>query len=179
MTWVNCAPTKNFSPNTRFGVDARTGIAYIKQAAFEQCFGWVAQLVEQGTENPRVRGSIPFPATRNTRAATFGLRPFLVSGQLRAGHPARNLVQSAPVKGILPRRNPFTCRMRAPRTSPTTTSWLRSRSRQAQAEISRRSRWRTRTASASRFRARGLAPETGLGGCPLPAASPRWRCVHP
>ncbi len=27
-------------------------------------FGWVAQLVEQGTENPRVRGSIPFPATR-------------------------------------------------------------------------------------------------------------------
>ena len=26
--------------------------------------GWVAQLVEQRTENPRVRGSIPFPATR-------------------------------------------------------------------------------------------------------------------
>ena len=25
--------------------------------------GWVAQLVEQRTENPRVRGSIPFPAT--------------------------------------------------------------------------------------------------------------------
>ena len=25
--------------------------------------GWVAQSVEQGTENPRVRGSIPFPAT--------------------------------------------------------------------------------------------------------------------
>ena len=88
MTCVNCAPTKNFSPNTRFGVDARTGIAYIKRAAFEQCFGWVAQLVEQGTENPRVRGSIPFPATRNTRAATFGLRPFLVSGQLSGGSPS-------------------------------------------------------------------------------------------
>jgi hypothetical protein len=29
----------------------------------EQAFGWVAQLVEQGTENPRVRGSTPFPAT--------------------------------------------------------------------------------------------------------------------
>ena len=27
--------------------------------------GWVAQLVEQRTENPRVRGSIPFPATLN------------------------------------------------------------------------------------------------------------------
>ena len=25
--------------------------------------GWVAQLVEQRTENPRVRGSIPFRAT--------------------------------------------------------------------------------------------------------------------
>ena len=28
-----------------------------------RAFGWVAQLVEQGTENPRVRGSTPFPAT--------------------------------------------------------------------------------------------------------------------
>ena len=162
----------------KFGVDARTGIAYIKQAAFEQCFGWVAQLVEQGTENPRVRGSIPFPATRNTRAATFGLRPFLVSRQLRAGHPARNLVQSATVKGILTRRNPFTCRMRAPRFSPTTTSWLRLRSRQVRTEISRRSRWRTRTASASRFRVRGwprrlaLGPSFAGGIAPLALCAP-------
>ena len=39
--------------------------------------GWVAQLVEQGTENPRVRGSTPFPATR-----TFAGRRPCVSGLL-------------------------------------------------------------------------------------------------
>ena len=40
-----------------------------------RAFGWVAQLVEQGTENPRVRGSIPFPATRIVQA-----RGHLLSG---------------------------------------------------------------------------------------------------
>ena len=42
--------------------------------------GWVAQLVEQGTENPRVRGSTPFPATR-----TFAGRRPCVSGLLSMG----------------------------------------------------------------------------------------------
>ena len=37
--------------------------------------GWVAQLVEQRIENPRVSGSIPFPATKialDPAAATAG-----------------------------------------------------------------------------------------------------------
>ncbi len=34
--------------------------------------GWVAQLVEQRIENPRVGGSIPSPATTNTPEAEFG-----------------------------------------------------------------------------------------------------------
>ena len=39
-------------------------ICYSKRARkASRHFGWVAQLVEQGTENPRVRGSTPFPAT--------------------------------------------------------------------------------------------------------------------
>ena len=37
-----------------------------------QAEGWVAQLVEQGTENPCVRGSTPFPATRTFRALRNG-----------------------------------------------------------------------------------------------------------
>src|SRR5438128_2268304 len=33
-------------------------------------YGWVAQLAEQWTENPRVGGSIPPPATSNCESAT-------------------------------------------------------------------------------------------------------------
>ena len=51
-------------------------ICYSKRARkASRHFGWVAQLVEQGTENPRVRGSIPFPATRSDttrRPSVFG-----------------------------------------------------------------------------------------------------------
>ncbi len=41
--------------------------------------GWVAQLVEQRTENPRVGGSIPSPAIRRTppRDSCFGAFRFL------------------------------------------------------------------------------------------------------
>ena len=46
--------------------------------------GWVAQLVEQGTENPRVRGSTPFPATR-----TFAGRRPCVSDLLYYRHKPR------------------------------------------------------------------------------------------
>ena len=34
--------------------------------------GWVAQLVEQWTENPRVAGSIPAPARRRQKAKAEG-----------------------------------------------------------------------------------------------------------
>lgn len=33
--------------------------------------GWVAQLVEQRPEKPCVRGSIPFPATKNKARSTY------------------------------------------------------------------------------------------------------------
>ena len=42
-------------------------------------FGWVAQLVEQGTENPRVGGSIPPPATRADTQVVKGARPKIKS----------------------------------------------------------------------------------------------------
>ena len=41
--------------------------------------GRVAQLVEQGTENPRVTGSTPVPATIFKASQTNGLRGFFVS----------------------------------------------------------------------------------------------------
>jgi hypothetical protein len=42
-------------------------------------FGRVAQLVEQGIENPRVGGSIPSPATMNINGLQR-CRPFLFVG---------------------------------------------------------------------------------------------------
>ena len=54
---------RNEQRNERMGLDVPTRFGTMNWLAL-QAFGWVAQLVEQGTENPRVRGSIPFPATR-------------------------------------------------------------------------------------------------------------------
>ena len=42
--------------------------------------GWVAQLVEQRTENPRVAGSIPAPATSSQVVAAGSSRTGIVSG---------------------------------------------------------------------------------------------------
>ena len=39
--------------------------------------GWVAQLVEQRIENPRVGGSIPSPATSRLSRVVFTARDFL------------------------------------------------------------------------------------------------------
>ena len=39
---------------------------------FLYLLGWVAQMVEQGTENPRVGGSIPPPATKSMRHIILG-----------------------------------------------------------------------------------------------------------
>lgn len=39
--------------------------------------GWVAQLVEQRIENPRVGGSIPSPATSRLSRVVFTTRDFL------------------------------------------------------------------------------------------------------
>ena len=39
--------------------------------------GWVAQLVEQRIENPRVGGSIPSPATSKSSRVVFTTRDFL------------------------------------------------------------------------------------------------------
>ena len=48
-------------------------VCYSEQAASEQCFGWVAQLVEQGTENPCVGGSTPSPATTTSPQVRDGV----------------------------------------------------------------------------------------------------------
>ena len=68
-----------------------------------RAFGWVAQLVEQGTENPRVRGSIPFPATRIVQA-----RGHLLSGLFSyretsdvLGHMSRDNPTSAHARFLL------------------------------------------------------------------------------
>ena len=49
-----------------------------KIANFYNCFGWVAQLVEQRTENPCVGGSIPPPATIPYCGCSNGLGDFWV-----------------------------------------------------------------------------------------------------
>ena len=49
-----------------------------------QTYGQVAQLVEQGTENPRVGGSIPSLATQNTHISTI-LNSVLLRASVFAG----------------------------------------------------------------------------------------------
>ncbi len=57
--------------------------------------GWVAQLVEQGTENPRVGGSIPSPATIPIRFRVNGLEGSDV--QADTSVPARARPASEPM----------------------------------------------------------------------------------
>ncbi len=45
------------------GVDKNHLAAYKRISLRSEGFAWVAQLVEQRTENPRVGGSIPSPGT--------------------------------------------------------------------------------------------------------------------
>src|SRR5206468_9375582 len=51
--------------------DARSNVVY----------GWVAQLAEQWTENPRVGGSIPPPAIFLMRASRLWCEPFLTRSE--------------------------------------------------------------------------------------------------
>ena len=75
-----------------FAVDAvlRFGIL-IKPSNEAHIFGSVAQLVEQRTENPRVRGSIPFRATMYGTAPSNGGFSFLKSvlPNRRGSNPVR------------------------------------------------------------------------------------------
>jgi hypothetical protein len=61
----------------------------------EKHCGGVAQSVEQGTENPRVGGSIPSPATSNFSHLAFqnpSREPLRVEGGCRQAYRKKNLV---------------------------------------------------------------------------------------
>ena len=65
--------------------------------------GWVAQLVEQGTENPRVRGSTPFPATRTFAgpdAPRIGACSFLRAKRGTSPHDGPVMVKTHPHTSI-------------------------------------------------------------------------------
>ncbi len=55
------------------GVTYRRPIGNITTRVRYDAFGWVAQLVEQRIENPRVAGSSPAPTTTIQRPASAGL----------------------------------------------------------------------------------------------------------
>jgi hypothetical protein len=49
-------------------------------------YGWIAQLVEQRTENPRVPGSIPGPATPLYLSGSAGFLLFQISKVITVSH---------------------------------------------------------------------------------------------
>ena len=63
-----------------WGLTSCIGLVIVNELASEQAIGWVAQLVEQGTENPCVGGSTPSPATIETTAPRKGA--FFMCGEI-------------------------------------------------------------------------------------------------
>ena len=64
MNCCRCAAATNFFAKSKKSLAQPEFFGILITAVTDsEHSGWVAQLVEQRTENPRVRGSIPFPAT--------------------------------------------------------------------------------------------------------------------